>query len=396
MEYDVIVIGAGAAGLMCAAAAGRRGRRVLVLDHNDEPGRKILISGGGKCNFTNLGVASNRYLSGNPQFCTSALKRYGPADFLELMRHHQIPWHEREHGELFCDRSAKDIVHMLLAECGVAGVQIRCGVKVGAVSGDAPFTVTTSDGELRAASVVLASGGLSIPKIGATAFSLKVAESYGLAVVPPRPGLVPLTFAEADLAWMRPLAGIAINAVIKAGAASFREALLFTHRGLSGPAVLQASSYWQSGEPIFVDWIPHVDAAAHLSLRKVSRPKAEIKTVLAELLPARLAEILAAGATIARVPGENRPIGQTTNAALATLAADLKAWRLLPTGTEGWRIAEVMVGGICTTELSSKTMEAKGRPGLFVVGEAADVTGWLGGYNFHWAWASGWVAGQFA
>jgi len=391
MSYDVVVVGAGAAGLMCAAAAARRGRRVLVLDHNDQPGRKILISGGGRCNFTNLGVAPERYLSGNPHFCTSALRRYTVADVLELLRQHRVPWHERRHGELFCDRSAKDIVELLLTESGSAGGEIRCGIKVGAISGDGPFTLATSDGEFTATSVVLASGGLSIPKIGATGFAHAVAASYGLAVVAPRPGLVPLTFAEDDLAWMRPLAGIAVEAVLSAGRARFREALLFTHRGLSGPAVLQASSYWRDGEAITVDWLPDIDAAARLAAGKAARPKAEVRTVLAELLPARLAETLAAQAG----RGE-RPIGQTTDAALAAFAAQLKAWRLPPTGTEGWRTAEVTLGGVDTAGLSSKTMEAKARPGLFVVGEAADVTGWLGGYNFHWAWASGWVAGQFA
>jgi len=388
MTYDVVVIGAGAAGLMCAAAAARRGRRVLVLDHNDQPGRKILISGGGRCNFSNLGVAPERYLSGNPHFCTSALKRYTVTDFLNLLRQHRVPWHERRHGELFCDRSARDIVEILLAECTSAGAEIRCGIGVGAVTGDGPFTLATGMGEISTSSVVLASGGLSFPKIGASGFAHTVAASYGLGVVAPRPGLVPLTFAEAELAWMRPLAGIAVEAAVASGRARFREALLFTHRGLSGPAILQASSYWRDGEAITVDWLPDIDAAAHLAAGKATRPKAELRTVLAELLPSRLAEALA-GRT-------GKPIGQTTDATLAAFAARLKAWRLTPTCTEGWRIAEVTLGGIDTAALSSKTMEAKARPGLFAVGEAIDVTGWLGGYNFHWAWASGWVAGQFA
>ncbi len=375
---------------MCAAAAGRRGRRVLVLDHNDQPGRKILISGGGRCNFTNLGVAPDRYLSGNPHFATSALKRYRPADFLELLRHHAVPWHERRHGELFCDRSAKDILDLLLAECGAAGVDVRCGVKVGDISGDGPFAVATGEGSLSAAALVLATGGLSIAKIGATGFAYGVAKRYGVAVVEPRPGLVPLSFGPDDSALMTPLAGISTEVVLSAGRARFREALLFTHRGLSGPAVLQASSYWREGEAVTVDWLPDLDAGAHLLARKAARPKAEIKTVLAELLPARLAEALSRRAGCGSLP-----IGQTTHAVLAGLAADLKAWRLLPTGTEGWRVAEVTLGGVDTGELSSKTMGVKARPGLYVIGEAADVTGWLGGYNFHWAWASGWVAGQF-
>ena len=388
MAYDVVVVGAGAAGLMCAATAARRGRRVLVLDHNDQPGRKILISGGGRCNFSNLGVAPERYLSGNPHFCTSALKRYTVTDFLDLLRQHRIPWHERRHGELFCDRSAKDIVEVLLTECTGAGAEIRCGIEVGAVTGDGPFTLATSLGEIGAGSVVLASGGLSFPKIGASGFAHSVAAGYGLGVVAPRPGLVPLTFAEAELAWMRPLAGIAVEAVVSSGRARFREAVLFTHRGLSGPAILQASSYWRVGETIMVDWLPDIDAAAHLAAGKSARPKAELRTVLSELLPARLAEALA-GRT-------GKSIGQTTDAALAAFAARLKGWRLTPTGSEGWRIAEVTLGGIDTAALSSKTMEAKARPGLFAEGDAIDVTGWLGGYNFHWAWASGWVAGQFA
>ncbi|MGE5505051.1 MAG: NAD(P)/FAD-dependent oxidoreductase [Actinomycetota bacterium] len=392
MTYDVVVIGAGAAGLMCAAAAGARGRRVLVVDHNDQPGRKILISGGGRCNFTNREVTAERYLSANPHYATSALKRYTPADFLDLLRRHRIAWHERDHGQLFCDGSARQIVEMLLAECGAAGVDLRLGGKVGAVTGDGPFTVATSEGAVEAASLVLATGGLSIPKIGATGFAHALGRKYGLGVVAPRPGLVPLTFAEADLALFRPLAGISAEAEVSCGRARFREAVLFTHRGLSGPAVLQISSYWREGEAIAVDWLPGLDAGAHLLGRKAHRPKAEVKTVLAELLPARLAQALAERAGFSG----HQAIGQVANAALATLAASLKAWRLLPVGTEGWRTAEVTLGGIDTAGLSSKTMAAKAHPGLYVVGEAADVTGWLGGYNFHWAWASGWVAGQFA
>jgi predicted Rossmann fold flavoprotein len=390
MECDVVVIGAGAAGLMCAAAAGRRGRRVVVLDHNDLPGSKIRISGGGRCNFTNLGVASDRYVSGNRHFCTSALKRYRPADFLDLLGRYRVPWHERKHGELFCDRSAQDIIDVLLAECAAAGVDLRCGIRVGGVEGDGPYTVATGDGGIGCASVVLATGGLSIPKIGASGFAHTMARRYGLGVVVPRPGLVPLTFGPDDLALIVPLAGIAVEAGLSAGRARFREALLFTHRGLSGPAVLQASSYWVEGEVIRIDWLPDHDAVAFLLERKAARPKAEIRTVLSELLPARLAEALVARA------GCTGPIGQATHARLSALGADLNAWTVRPTGTEGWRTAEVTLGGVDTADLSSKTMEAKGRPGLFVVGEAVDVAGWLGGYNFHWAWASGWVAGQFA
>ncbi|MGE5546609.1 MAG: NAD(P)/FAD-dependent oxidoreductase [Solirubrobacterales bacterium] len=391
MEYDVVIVGAGAAGLLCAARAGLRGRRVLVLDHNDQPGRKILISGGGRCNFTNRRVGPENFLSENPHFATSALKRFTPADFLELVRAHRIAWHERDHGQLFCDESARQIVDMLLAECAAAAVDIRCSVKVGAVSGDGPFRVETDAGTVTAEALVLATGGLSIPKIGATGFAHTVARRYGLGVVPPRPALVPLTFSERDLDFLRPLAGISVDATVAAGKARFREALLFTHRGLSGPAVLQASSYWREGEAITVDLAPDLDAAAHLLARKRERPRAEVKTIVAELLPARLAHGLVAQSGV----GE-RPIGEVGNALLTELAARLKGWRLVPTGTEGWRTAEATLGGVDTAALSSKTMAAKAHPGLYVVGEAADVTGWLGGYNFHWAWASGWVAGQFA
>lgn len=376
---------------MCAAIAGARGRRVLVVDHNDEAGRKILISGGGRCNFTNLNVAPDKYISGNPHFCTSALKRYTPAHFLDLLRTHNVPWHERDLGQLFCDVSARHILDMLLAECGAAGVDIRLGVKVGAVSGDGPYRIDTTMGTVHAPSVVLATGGLSIPKIGASGFALDLARRYGLEVVAPRPGLVPLTFANEDFDFMRALAGISLDATVSAGKARFAGALLFTHRGLSGPSILQISNYWREGEAISVNLLPGLDAMAHLLARKDARPKAEIKTVLAEILPSRLAHGLAE-----RYGLSGRPIGQMPNKALADLAANLQDWRLVPTGTEGWRTAEVMLGGIDTDQLSSKTMEAKSRPGLYVIGEAADVTGWLGGYNFHWAWASGWVAGNFA
>jgi predicted Rossmann fold flavoprotein len=387
--FDVVVIGAGAAGLMCAAVAAGRGRRVAVLDHNTQPGRKILVSGGGKCNFTNRSVAPANYLSDNPHYVTSALKRFGPDGFMELMARHRIPWHEREHGQLFCDRSAGDVLDMLLAECGAGGVELVLGCKVGAVSGDGPFEIATGRGRFAAASLVVATGGLSLPKIGASGLGHAIARRYGLEVVETRPGLVPLTFAGADQAWMGALSGIAVEAEVAAGKARFREALLFTHRGLSGPAVLQASSYWRAGGAIRVDLLPGRDAAAGLLERKAARPNAQVETVVSEWLPARLARAL-----VERAGLLGKPIGQSTNAALGGLARLLSAWEPVPAGSEGYRTAEVTLGGVDTAFLSSKTMAAKAVPGLYFVGEAVDVAGWLGGYNFQWAWSSGWVAGM--
>lgn len=390
-NFDVVVIGAGAAGLMAAAGAGRRGRRVVVLEHGEEAGRKILISGGGRCNFTNLDIQADRYLSNNRHFCKSALKRFTQHDFLGMVKAHRISWHERKHGQLFCDDSARDILHMLLAECGRAGVEIRLCHKVDRVTGDGPYEVSTDRGSFAAPSVVVASGGLSIAKMGATNLAHAIARSHGLSVTELRPALVPLTFTAADQEFMRALTGVSLDGVVSCGKARFQEALLFTHRGLSGPAVLQISSYWREGQEIAVDLIPGTDAAAWLIERKAARPKAEAKTVLAELLPARLAEALVARAGLA-----GRPLADLSHKALQALGGTLNAWRLLPAGTEGYRTAEVTLGGVDTDHLSSKTMEAKARPGLFFVGEAVDVTGWLGGYNFQWAWSSGWVAGEHA
>ncbi|WP_041039395.1 BaiN/RdsA family NAD(P)/FAD-dependent oxidoreductase [Paramagnetospirillum magnetotacticum] len=384
-----MVIGAGAAGLMCAALASGRGKRVVVLDHSDQPGRKILISGGGKCNFTNRTVTPAQYLSANPHYATSALKRYGPADFLDLMKRYRIAFHEREHGQLFCDNSAADIVSMLMSECGAGGVEMVLDAKIGAVTGDGPFRAATSRGTYEAAALVVATGGLSVPKIGATGFAHTLAGRYGLAVVAPRPGLVPLTFTGADLDLMRDLAGIAIPAEVTFGKTKFREAVLFTHRGLSGPAILQISSYWLTGQSITLNLLPDLDVQARLLERKAQRPNAQVETIVGELLPARLARAL-----VERAGLLGRPIGQSTNAALAGLARLLSQWPLVPAGSEGYRTAEVTLGGVDTAGLSSKTMAAKSHPGLFFVGEAVDVAGWLGGYNFQWAWSSGWVAGM--
>ncbi len=386
--YDAVIVGAGAAGLMCAMRAGQRGRKVLVLDHAGEPGKKILISGGGRCNFTNLRSGPECFLSANPHFCRSALARFTAQDFIALVEKHRIGYHEKTVGQLFCNGSARQIVAMLLAECEAAGVDLRLGRSISAVDHADGFRITTDRGTFRTASLVLAAGGLSIPKMGATGFAHDIAKRFGLGVTETRPGLVPLTFGADDLALMRPLSGVAVDAVVRCGPASFREAVLFTHRGLSGPAILQASSYWREGEAITVDLLPGTDAAALLRQRKRDRPKAAAKTVLAEVLPQRLAELFAEP----QLP--SRPLAETPDKALDALGLRLNGWRLLPNGSEGFAKAEVTVGGIDTRGLSSKTMEARDLPGLYVIGEAVDVTGWLGGYNFQWAWSSGWAAGE--
>jgi predicted Rossmann fold flavoprotein len=384
-SFDVVVLGAGAAGLMCALRAGRR---VLVLDHAEAAGKKILISGGGRCNFTNTGCVPDRFLSAKPHFARSALARYTQHDFIALVRKHRIPFHEKTLGQLFCDGSAREIVAMLLAECAAAGVELRLNHRVTDITRDTAFRLATDRGAFSAESVVLATGGLSIPKMGATGFAHDVARRFGLALTETRPGLVPLTFTEDALELMRPLSGLALDSVARCGRAAFREAMLFTHRGLSGPAILQASSYWREGEAITLDLLPERNATALLLAGKRARPKAEPKTVLSELLPQRLAQALA---TIHLPP---RVIGEVGDKDLSRLGALLKAWRLTPSGTEGYAKAEVTLGGVDTAALDQKTMMTKAVPGLFVIGEAVDVTGWLGGYNFQWAWSSGWVAAE--
>ncbi len=387
-RFDVVVIGAGAAGLMCAMRAGQRGRRVVLVDHAEEAGKKILISGGGRCNFTNTGTVPERFLSANPHFARSALARYRPADFVALVQKHRIAFHEKTLGQLFCDGSARQIVAMLRAECEAAAVELRLNHRVTEVTRGDGFRVSTSRGDFAAPRLVLATGGLSIPKMGATGFAHDLARRFGLPLTETRPGLVPLTFGDALLELMRPLSGVALEAVARSGKAAFREALLFTHRGLSGPAILQASSYWREGEAITLDLMPERDPAAALLEAKRARPRAQSRTVLAEMLPTRFADALAA----AHLPP--RIIGETGDAPLKALGAMLKSWRLTPSGTEGYAKAEVTLGGIDTRALSSQTMEAKAVPGLHAIGEAVDVTGWLGGYNFQWAWASGWAAGE--
>lgn len=387
-HYDAIVLGAGAAGLMAAISAGQRGRRVLVLDHAPQVGSKILISGGGRCNFTNTGTVPDRFLSANPHFARSALARYTPRHFIELVEKHRIPFHEKTLGQLFCDHSARDIVAMLLAECAAAGVEIRTGTRVIEVSKSDHFRVETSRGTATAPALVLATGGLSIPKMGATGLSLDLARRFGLPLVETRPGLVPLTFENEMLALMRPLSGVALPAVARSGKAKFPEAVLFTHRGLSGPAILQISSYWRPGQSIALDLLPGQDPTALLLERKKARPRAEPRTILAEFLPQRLAQALAE----AWLPPAE--MANQTDKALRSVGERLRALSLTPAGTEGYAKAEVMLGGVDTNALSSRSLEAKAVPGLFVVGEAVDVTGWLGGYNFQWAWASGWCAGE--
>jgi predicted Rossmann fold flavoprotein len=386
--FDVIILGAGAAGLMCALTAGQRGRKILLLDHADRVGAKILISGGGRCNFTNLHCAPDRFLSGNTDFCKSALRRYTQADFISLVERHNIPYHEKTLGQLFCNGSARAVVAMLLAECVKGGVDVRVGRTVTDISRADCFRVATSRGCFSAPALVLATGGLSIPKMGATGFAYDVARRFGLGVAEPRPGLVPLTATHETLGFDQLLAGISLEAIVSCAGQSFRENILFTHRGLSGPAILQISSYWRQGDTISLDLAPEQEANGFLLERKHSRPRAETKTVLAEILPARLAHALAE----AWLP--HGPMANVPDRTLVAFAARLKGWEVRPTGSEGWSKAEVTLGGIDTRDLSSKTMEARGVPGLYAIGEALDVTGWLGGYNFQWAWSSGWCAGQ--
>jgi predicted Rossmann fold flavoprotein len=388
MNFDVIILGAGAAGLFAAIAAGQRGRRVLLLDHAEEAGKKILISGGGRCNFTNSDCRPDRFLSANPHFAKSALARYTQHDFIALVRKHGIAFHEKTLGQLFCDGSARQIVAMLLAEAAAVQVDLRLSHRITGVTRAERFRVETDRGAFEAPALVLATGGLSIPKMGATGLAHDLARRFGLPLVAPRPGLVPLTFEGALLDLMRPLSGVALDSIARCGKTAFREAMLFTHRGLSGPAILQASSYWKAGEPLLLDLLPGQDPAALLRAARQARPRAEPRTILGEWLPQRLAQALAG----LHLPGLR--MADLPDRAIQAAVAQIKAWRLLPAGTEGYAKAEVTLGGVDTAALDSRDCQAKAVPGLFVVGEAVDVTGWLGGYNFQWAWSSGWVAGQ--
>ena len=389
MDWDVIILGAGAAGMMAALEAGRRGRRVLVIDHTKAPGEKIRISGGGRCNFTNLGIAPERFLSRNPRFALSALKRFTQWDFIARIDAAGISWHEKTLGQLFCDGSATQVVDMLVRDMQRAGVTLWLGCAVqDVVRGPRGFRVVTARGEQEAAAVVIATGGKSIPKMGATGFGYQVAERFGLPLVETRPGLVPLTFAEQELAWMRPLAGVAAEARVTCGRQGFDEAVLFTHRGLSGPAVLQISSYWREGQPISVNLAPGRDMAADLRAAKAAAGRGLLRTALGRVVPERLARHLE------EVSGVTGPLAEVPKAVLDRVAAMVSDWRLVPVGSEGYRTAEVTLGGVDTEALNGRTMEAKAVPGLFFIGEVVDVTGWLGGYNFQWAWSSGWAAGQ--
>lgn len=388
MQVDVVILGAGAAGLFCAAEAAARGRRVVVIEHGRAAGEKIRISGGGRCNFTNLGIAADRFLGRNPRFALSALKRFTQWDFIARVDAAGIKWHEKTLGQLFCDGSATQIVSMLVNGAERAGAALWLDTSFGEISKRKEgFEVQTSRGVVRCTSVVVATGGKSIPKMGATPAGYRIAESFGLPVTDTRPALVPLTFAEQELAWMRPLAGVAFPGRMKFERQSFDEAILFTHRGLSGPAVLQISSYWREGNPVTVDLLPGADGHATLRALRGTSGRMTLATALATLLPERLARHLA---------GTAGRLADLSNASLDRIAAGLHAMDLRPVGTEGYRTAEVTVGGVETDALDPRTMEARSVPGLYFIGEVVDITGWLGGYNFQWAWSSGWAAGQAA
>jgi predicted Rossmann fold flavoprotein len=387
-SFDAIILGAGGAGLMCAAVAGQRGRRILLIDHADQVGKKILISGGGRCNFTNVHTAPDRYLSANPHFAKSALSRYAPQDFIDLVDRHGIAWHEKTLGQLFCDGSARQIVHMLMEECAKGSVRLSLGKSVDDVAhSDGQFTVRYGDESASAPALVIATGGPSIPKMGATGFAYDLARRFGLKLVEPRPALVPLTLGGEE-ALFHSLSGVAADVIARCGKTEFREAALFTHKGLSGPAILQISSYWRHGQPIGIDFLPSLGRNWLLEA-KAKRPRSHFHNVVGEMLPDRLAEVLT------KRIGLWGELANMPDRKLEEAEKRLSDWQFNPDGTEGFAKAEVTAGGISTAELSSQTMMAKKVPGLYAIGEAVDVTGWLGGYNFQWAWASGWAAGQF-
>jgi len=389
MKTDVVIIGASAAGLMCAIEAGKRGRKVVVLDHANKPGKKILMSGGGRCNFTNYHINADNYISHNPHFCKSALSRYTQWDFIALVDSYQIPWHEKAHGQLFCDHSAKDILNLLLDECQKYRVEIRLNCSVNQVKTiDTGFAIQTSQGDFQADTCVIASGGLSIPKMCASPFGYKIAEQFGHHIWPTRAGLVPFTLQPKDKERFAELTGVSVDSIVSNQRIEFRENILFTHRGLSGPAILQISSYWQAGESITINLLPDLELAEYLKTRQATQPRSQLKTVLNTLLPKRLVVAMLDQAML------ESPLQSISHNQFDAIAQQLQHWQLTPNGTEGYRTAEVTLGGVDCDELSSKTMESKRVPGLYFIGEVVDVTGWLGGYNFQWAWSSGWVAGQ--
>ncbi|MCH8493862.1 MAG: NAD(P)/FAD-dependent oxidoreductase [Idiomarina sp.] len=388
--FDTLVIGAGAAGLMCAATAAKRGLSVLLIDHAKQAGKKILISGGGRCNFTNMYTAPENFLSDNPHFCKSALSRYTQWDFLAMVDKHGIAWHEKTLGQLFCDDSAKDIVRMLMQECSDADARVQLRTEVIAVTEQhGSYHVNTSAGTYTTRNLVIATGGLSMPKLGATPFGYKVAEQFGHTIKPVRAGLVPFTLQDTDKAALADLSGVAADVVASNQRTSFKEAMLFTHRGLSGPAMLQMSSYWHPGETLQVNLLPNEDADALIKQAKQQQPRSSLIGLFSKYLPKRMVQTLAAHG---QWPSKN--LADISNSDLERVAELISAWPIKPNGTEGYRTAEVTIGGIDVNQVSSKTMESKLQPGLYFIGEVLDVTGWLGGYNFQWAWSSGWVCGE--
>lgn len=389
-QYDTIIIGAGAAGLHCAANAARRGKNVLLLDHAKQAGKKILISGGGRCNFTNLYASPENYLSSNPHFCKSALSRYTQWDFIALVDRYKIPYHEKTLGQLFCDNSAKDIVRMLLDECAEHGAKVQLRTDITAVEYDQCYKLTTSAGDYNAKQLVVACGGLSMPKLGATPFGYQIAEQFGHSIIPVHAGLVPFTLHEEQKQRFGEVSGISVPVTAASGDGYFREAMLFTHRGVSGPAVLQISSYWQPGEPVSINLMPDTDALDWLQSSQHNNPKMQLSTLLQNAFPKRLAIALI---DEFNWPGDKR-LADINKATFNAIASQLNNWQLKPNGTEGYRTAEVTLGGVNVDEVSSKTMESKLQPGLYFIGEVVDVTGWLGGYNFQWAWASAYAAAE--
>ena len=387
--FDVLIAGGGAAGLMCALTAGRRGKRVLVIEHANRVGKKILMSGGGRCNFTNTGTSPDNFLSENPHFCRSALARYTPSDFIDMVRSHGIAFHEKELGQLFCDSSSKQIVAMLLAECAGADVRIQTGCSIEAIRrGDSGFELDTTIGTVGAPALVIATGGLSIPSMGASGFGYAIARQFDHAVLPTGAGLVPLTLSGKHQERLADLSGVSVEVEARCNGARFRNAMLLTHRGVSGPAILQISSFWKPGDDLRLDLIPGVDAADAVRRWRAERPDAELRTVLAEALPKRFAQRLC------EIWLPSRPMKQYDPPQLRAIAEVLSSWPLVASGTEGYRTAEVTLGGVDTRALSSTTLQSRHVPGLYFIGEVVDVTGWLGGYNFQWAWASGHAAGM--